>query len=98
MTGKQGTFAYRKGPLQINGKEGAKKMDFARFKRIIRAIGGVWATDNVYFDCTQSMYTASYLPTYPEKSPEDSRISCCWVSGMWYYSGEYTKKTNSFEV
>ena len=50
------------------------------------------------FDCTQSMYTASYLPTYPEKSPEDSRISCCWVSGMWYYSGEYTKKTNSFEI
>lgn len=41
MTGKQGIFAMCKGPLRINGKEGAKIMDFARFKHIIRAIGGV---------------------------------------------------------
>lgn len=45
--------------------------NFERFKRDVRALGGVWESDAVYFSQTQSGYYADYKPSYPERSKED---------------------------
>lgn len=64
-------------------------MSFSKFKCIIRNLGGVWATNAVYFSRTQCEYSARYLPAYPEPSKEDSWIQCCWVNGIWCCRGPY---------
>lgn len=66
-------------------------MDFKKFKNIIRNLGGVWSSEDVYFSKTQSTYTAKYAPKYPESSSEDSTINILHFEGMWYYDGPHTK-------
>jgi len=64
-------------------------MSFSKFKIIIRSLGGVWASSNVYFSQTQCEYSAGYLPAYPDTSKEDSSIYCCWVNGIWSCRGPH---------
>ncbi len=48
--------------------------DFKWFKHAIRAKGGIWASNDVYFSQLRDGYTAAYLPAYPEQSPKDETI------------------------
>ena len=67
-------------------------MRFRTFRESIRNMGGVRASNDVYFAQTQSQYTAAFLPEYPEKSKRDSTISCCWLNGGGDYSGVYAEE------
>lgn len=57
---------------------------FRSFKRAIRSLGDVWADWNhVYFSQCRDLYSAAYLPCYPDKSPEDSTITYHWLKETW---------------
>lgn len=47
---------------------------FKQFKSLIINIGGVFATEDVYYSQMRDIYSAAYLPKYPEYS-----------SGGYYY-------------
>ena len=47
---------------------------FKTFKQYIKRLQGYWTSDNVYFTQMRDMYSAAYLPKYPEKSQEDTYI------------------------
>lgn len=36
---------------------------------------------------TTACYQIAYLPKYPEKSDEDSAITCNHVTGTWFNTG-----------
>lgn len=48
--------------------------DFKWFKSAVRARGGKWASNDVYFSQLKDGYTAAYLPQYPQKSKQDEAI------------------------
>ena len=48
--------------------------DFKCFKSAVRAKGGKWASNDVYFSQLKDGYTAAYLPQYPQKSKQDDAI------------------------
>lgn len=57
--------------------------DFKQFKQAIRAKGGIWASDDVYFSSFRDGYSAGYLPNYPQKSDRDESIySAGLISGV----------------
>jgi hypothetical protein len=61
---------------------------FRSFKRAIRSLGDVWADWNhVYFSQCRDLYSAAYLPCYPDKSPEDSTITYHWLKETWSKEG-----------
>ena len=47
---------------------------FKEFKNTVRAKGGIWASNDVYFSQLRDGYTAAYLPAYPQQSPKDEAI------------------------
>lgn len=49
--------------------------DFKWFKKQVKAKGGKWATDDVYFTQTRDFYFADYFPEYPERSSRDDSIT-----------------------
>lgn len=59
------------------------KMNFHDFKNRVRAKGGIWASDAVYFSQFRDGYSASYKPSFPEHSPEDRAISYNRVTETW---------------
>lgn len=58
---------------------------FATFKESVREKGGIWASNNVYFTQYRYGYSASYIPHWPEHSPEDCAISYNWITDKWTY-------------
>ena len=47
---------------------------FKQFQKAVRAKGGIWASDDVYFSSHRDGYSAAYLPAYPDKSENDECI------------------------
>lgn len=45
--------------------------DFKYYQSYIKSLGGIWASNDVYFAQMRDMYTAAYLPRYPERSDKD---------------------------
>ena len=58
---------------------------FAIFKKNVREKGGIWASNDVYFTQYRDGYSASYIPRWPEHSPEDCSISYNWITDKWTY-------------
>ena len=68
------------------------------FKIVIRSYGGVWAQEkDVYFTQMASTYTASYLPRYPEKSPNDSSVTYHHIQDFWQYNGPATENIRQYQ-
>lgn len=57
--------------------------NFEQFKRNIRALGGAWESDGVYFSQMKDGYYADFRPKYPKRSLDDMTI----------YSGNVTEYT-----
>ena len=66
-------------------KETGRMKGFATFKESVREKGGIWASNNVYFTQYRDGYSASYIPHWPEHSPEDCAISYNWITDKWTY-------------
>ena len=65
---------------------------------VIRSYGGVWAQEkDVYFTQMASTYTASYLPRYPEKSPNDSSVTYNHIKDFWQYNGPATENIRQYQ-
>lgn len=77
---------------------GCCRVNAKGFKTVVRNYGGVWAQDEaIYFTQMAATYTASYLPRYPEKSPEDSSITYCHLKDKWQYSGPMTERIRQYQ-
>ena len=63
-------------------------MGYKDFKETVKSLGGVWATEDVYFTQTRDGHYASYKPMYPSASTEDAVISDITSSGA-YLRGDY---------
>ena len=44
-----------------------------------------------------STYTASYLPRYPEKSPNDSSVTYNHIKDFWQYNGPATENIRQYQ-
>lgn len=68
--------------------------DFQWFKKVVKSKGGIWNTKDVCFAQFRDGYSASYLPNYPDHSPEDQALSYNWRSSQWRYISpeEYNSK------
>lgn len=62
--------------------------NFKWFIQRVRAIGGVWASESVFFSQTRDGYSAAYKPSYPESSKNDMIINDIRNSGA-YLRGNY---------
>lgn len=62
--------------------------DFKTFREDIKSLGGVWASENVYFSQMRDGYTAAYKPKYPEPCNKYMTIQTLWASGA-YNRGNY---------
>lgn len=63
-------------------------MGYKDFKETVKSLGGVWATEDIYFTRVRDEYYASYKPMYPASSREDVVISDITSSGA-YLRGDY---------
>lgn len=61
---------------------------FTMFQYKIKNIGGVWASNDVYFMQTRDSYSAAYKPCYPKSSPRDMIIQTIDRTGA-YKRGNY---------
>lgn len=68
-------------------------ISFLRFKEIVRAEGGIWASASVRFSKTQTEFSARYQPHYPETSIEDEEIHLVAPSGLWSHRAERIRQT-----
>lgn len=62
--------------------------NFTDFQRIIRSIGGVWNSENVYFSQTRDSYVAAFKPQYPTSTQQDMLIQTIDRSGA-YQLGDF---------
>lgn len=54
---------------------------FETFKRAVKALGGKWASDDVYFTQMRDGYSAGYKPEYPKNSNADMTIQTLCGTG-----------------
>ena len=55
--------------------------DLKNFKRAIKALGGKWASDDVYFSQMRDGYSAGYKPAYPKCCNDDMTIQTIYGTG-----------------
>ena len=49
--------------------------NFKMFQQNIKALGGIWQSEDVYFSQFRDGYSAAYKPNYPKKSINDKLIN-----------------------
>lgn len=62
---------------------------FKIFRETVLQLGGVWASNDVYFSQFADGYMAAYLPAYPEEDEQRDRvISFSWPGQLWSIDGK----------
>jgi hypothetical protein len=90
--------AYKEAGMKNKCPRGYCRVGAKGFKIVIRSYGGVWAQEkDVYFTQMASTYTASYLPRYPEKSPNDSSVTYNHIKDFWQYNGPATENIRQYQ-
>ena len=62
--------------------------DFKNFKNKVKALGGVWASEDTYFSQTRDEYCAEYRPSYPSSTNRDMILKDIRRTGA-YLRGNY---------